>query len=62
MRFGGQQVRVDVRCLPAAARRPIQRRAVRGFVLAEEQVVWFALDYLAGLEAERLRARVPPAM
>ena len=61
MRFGGQQPGVHVRDLPAAVRRPAQRGAVGGFALAEEQVVGFALDRLAVLEAEGLGAGAPPA-
>jgi hypothetical protein len=61
-RLGGQQFRVDVRCFPATARRPAQRGAIRSSVLTEQQVIRLMLDYLAGLEAERLRARVPPAV
>ena len=35
--------------------------AVGGLALAEQQIVRFPLDQLAGLKAERLRARAPPA-
>ena len=48
--------RRSVRC-PAAC----PGGAVGGLALAEQQVVWFALDCLAVLEAEGLRARAPPA-
>ena len=61
VRLGGQQLRVQVGGFAAAARRPAQLGAVRGFALAEQQVIRLALDRLAGLEAERLRAGAPPA-
>ena len=61
VRLGGQQPGVDVGGFPAAARRPAQRRAVRGLPLAEQQVIRLPLDHLARLEAEGLRARPPPA-
>ena len=47
--------------LLAAAGRAAQRRAVGGLALAEQEVVRLALDLLARGEAERLRARAPPA-
>jgi len=47
-------------CLPVTGDLP-QRGAVQSFALAEQQVIRFALDYLAKLEAERFRARAPPA-
>jgi hypothetical protein len=61
VRLSRQQLAVDLGGLAAAAGRPAQLGAVGGFALAEQQVVWFALDGLAGLEAEGLRAWSPPA-
>ena len=61
VRLGGQQLRVQVRGLPAAARAPAELGAVGGLSLAEQQIVRFALDGLAGLEAERSGAGAPPA-
>ena len=61
VRLGGQQLRVQVGGLPAITRRPAQLGAVGGFALAEQQVVRFALDPLAMLEAKRTGAWSPPA-
>ena len=61
LRLGGQQPGVDAGGVPPAARRPAQRGAVGRLALAEQQVVRAALNYLAGLKAERPRARTPPA-
>jgi hypothetical protein len=61
VRFGGQQPGVHVRDLPAAIRRPAQRGTVGSLALAEQQVVRFALDRLAMLEAEGPGAGAPPA-
>jgi len=61
VRLGGQQAGVQVGGFAAAVRGPAQRGAVWSLALAEEQVVRLALDPLAGLEAERLRAGAPPA-
>ena len=61
VRLGGQQLRVQVGGFPPAARRPAELAAVRGLALAEQQLVRLALDPLAGLEAEGLRSRAPPA-
>ena len=61
VRLGGQQLRVHVGGFPAVVRGPAQLGAVGGLALAEQQVIRFALDPLAGLEAERLRAGAPPA-
>jgi hypothetical protein len=61
MRLGGQQPGVEVRSLPGITWRPAQRGAVRGFALAEQQIVRSALDDLARLQAEPLRTRAPPA-
>jgi hypothetical protein len=61
VRLCGEQAGVDVGGFPAAAWWPAQRRAVRGLTLAEQQVIGFALDHLARLEAEGFRARAPPA-
>ena len=52
VRLGGQQLGVHVGVFAAIARRPAQLGAVRGLAFAEQQVVRFALDPLAGLEAE----------
>jgi hypothetical protein len=61
LRLGGQQAGVDAGRFLAAAGRAAQRRAVGGLALAEQEVVRLALDLLARGEAERLRARTPPA-
>ena len=61
VRLGPQQPGIDLRGLPAADRRPPQRRAIGSFARAEQQVVRVTLDDLAGGEAERLRRRTPPA-
>ena len=61
VRLGGQQLRVQVGGFAAVARRPAQLGAVGGLALAEQQVIRLALDPLAGLEAEGLRAGAPPA-
>jgi len=55
------QAGIDVGGVMPAARRPAELGAVGRFALAEQQVVRFALDYLAVLEAECFRARAPPA-
>ena len=61
VRLGGQQLGVDVGGFAAAVRGPAELGAVGGFALAEQQVIRFALDPLAGLEAEGLGAGAPPA-
>ena len=61
VRLGGQQQLVQVGGFPAAIRVPAELGAVGGLALAEQQVVRFALDPLARLETESLRARAPPA-
>ena len=61
VRLGGQQRGVQVGGFPAAARWSAQPGAVRGLALAEQQVIRFALDPLAGLEAEGPGAWAPPA-
>jgi hypothetical protein len=61
MRLGRQQPGVDIRSFPAIGWRPAELGAVRRFALAEQQVIRFALDHLARLQAQRLRARAPPA-
>ena len=61
VRLGGQQLRVQVGGFAAAVRRPAQPGSIRSFTLAEEQIVRFALDRLAGLEAQGSGARAPPA-
>ena len=61
VRLGGQEPGVEVRGFPGVGGGPAQRGAVGGFALAEQQVIRFALDHLAGLQAERLGARAPPA-
>jgi hypothetical protein len=48
VRLGGQQLRVQVGGFPAAVRGPAELGAVRGFALAEQQVIRLALDPLAG--------------
>ena len=60
LRLGRQQPLIYVCGFPAAAWRPCQRRTVRGFALAEQQVIRPALDHLARFEPERFRARAPP--
>ena len=57
MRLGGQQPGIDVRRFPAAARRPAQRRAVRGFTLPEHQIIRSALDDLTRLQEAAEAAR-----
>jgi hypothetical protein len=59
--FGGQQAGVDVGGILATARRPAELGAVGRLALAEQQVIRSAFHDLAGLEAECLRARTPPA-
>ena len=61
VRLGGQQLSVEVGGFAAAGRRPAELGAVGGLALAEQQVVGFALDPLAGLEAEGPGTRAPPA-
>ena len=61
LRLGGQQACVDAGRFLAAAGRAAQGCAVGGLALAEQEVVRLALDLLARGEAERLRARAPPA-
>jgi hypothetical protein len=61
VRLGGQQLRVQVGSFAAAVRRPAQPGSIRSFTLAKEQIVRFALDRLAGLEAKGSGARTPPA-
>jgi hypothetical protein len=61
MRLGSQQPGVQVNGLTAVTRRPAQLGAVGGFALAEQQVIGFALDPLARLEAEGFRAGAPSA-
>ena len=58
---GGRQAADLYARLLAAVRGLAQLGAVGGFTLAEQQVVRLALDELAGLEAEGLGARAPPA-
>jgi hypothetical protein len=59
--LGGQQLGVDGGGFTAAGREPAQLGAVGSLALAEQQVVGFALDRLAGLQAEGLGAEAPPA-
>jgi hypothetical protein len=54
MRLSGQQLSVQVGGLAAVAWRAAELIAVGSFTLAEQQIVRFALDGLAGLEAESL--------
>ena len=61
VRFGGQQRRVPVGGFAAAIGRFAQRSAIGGLAFAEQQVIGFALDPLAGLEAEGFGAGAPPA-
>ena len=61
VRFGGQQPGVHVGGFAAAAGRPAQLGAVGRPALAEQQVVRFALDRLAMLEAKGSGAGAPPA-
>ena len=61
VRLGGQQLRVQVGSFAATVRRPAQPGSIRSFTLAEEQIVRFALDRLAGFEAKGPGARAPPA-
>jgi hypothetical protein len=61
VRLGGQELGVQVGGLAAVGGRAAQRGAVGGFALAEQQIVWLALDRLAGLQAEGLDAWAPPA-
>jgi hypothetical protein len=61
VRLRGQQLGVQVGGFAAVARRPAQLDAVRGLPFAEQQIIRFALDRLAGLEAERFGAGSPPA-
>jgi hypothetical protein len=61
VRLGGQQLRVQVGCLAAVARWAAELGAVGSFTLAEQQVIRFALDPLAMVEAQRFGARAPPA-
>jgi hypothetical protein len=61
VRLSGQQRGVQVRGLAAAARGPPQLGSIRGFAVAEQQVIGIALDPLAGLEAKHPGAGAPPA-
>src|SRR6185437_8769424 len=60
VRLGGQQFRVQISRLAAVSGRLSQRGAVGCLSLAEQQIVGLAVDPLAGLEAEGLRARTAP--
>jgi len=53
VRLGGQQRGVQVGGFAAVAWRAAELSAVGRFTLAEQQIVRFALDGLAGLESER---------
>jgi hypothetical protein len=61
LRLRSQELGVQVGGFTAITRRPTQPGAVRGFTLAEQQIVRLALDDLAGLEAELSGAGAPPA-
>ena len=61
VRLSGQQPGVQVSGFAAAARGPAKLGAVRGPTLTEQQVIRFAFDRLAGLEAECFGAGAPPA-
>ena len=57
VRLGG----IQVGGFAAAARRPAQRGTVGRLALADEKIVRIALDRVAVIEAEGLRAGAPPA-
>jgi hypothetical protein len=61
VRLGGQQLGVEVGGFAAAGRGPAQLRAVGSLAFTEQQVVVFAVNLLAGLQAEGLGAWAPPA-
>src|ERR1017187_8938683 len=61
MRLGGQQLGVEVGGFAAAGRGPAELGAVGGLALTEQQVIGFAVNLLAGLQGEGLRAGAPPA-
>jgi hypothetical protein len=61
VRLGGQQLRVQVGGLAAVAGWAAELGAVRSLTLAEQQVIRFALDPLAMVEAQRFGAGAPPA-
>jgi hypothetical protein len=53
----GARPRVDIRGLATVPRRPAQRGAIRGFALAEQQVIRVPVDHLTGRQAQRRSAR-----
>ena len=57
---GGQQLRVGLGSFQLAAGRPAQRGPVRGLPVPEQQVIRFALHYLALSKPERFGTRPPP--
>jgi hypothetical protein len=61
VRLGGQQLRVQVGGYAAVAGWAAELGAVGGFTLAEQQVIRFALDPLAMVEAQCFGAGAPPA-
>jgi hypothetical protein len=61
VRFGRQQQLVDIAGLPAGIGVPAELGAVGGLAFAEQQVVRLALDPLARLESQCLRAGSPPS-
>jgi hypothetical protein len=61
VRFGGQELGVQVDGFATAAGRPAELGAVESLPLAEQQIVRFALDRLTGLEAESLSVGATPA-
>src|SRR5436190_8047300 len=61
LRLRSQELGVQVGGFTAITRRPAQPGAVRGFTLAEQQIVRFTLDRLTMLEPERSGTGTPPA-
>jgi hypothetical protein len=61
VRLGGQELGVEVGGFAIIGLGPAQLGAVGGLAVAEQQVVGFALDPLAGLQAEGLGGRAAPA-
>ena len=60
MRLGCEQQLVHVGGFPAGIRVPAELGAIGRLALTEQQVIRLALDPLAGLETDGLRARAPP--
>jgi hypothetical protein len=61
IRLGSQQQLVDLGDFAPTIRAPAELDAVGSLALAEQQVIRFALDPLAGIEAKRSGAGAPPA-